>query len=133
MCIIGLDIHRGFGEAVAWEHGRLRRLGRVNMQRDRLAAFAAKLTRDDVVVIEATGNAASAAAVIAPHVAKVVIANPQQVRAATIIASTSASIRIWSTILARLRSRSPSAAMAAPTTSPPRSASSPPSRSSPRR
>ena len=34
-----------------------------------------------MVVIEATGNAASAAAVIAPHVAKVVIANPKQVRA----------------------------------------------------
>ena len=81
MCIIGLDIHRGFGEAVAWEDGRLRRLGRVNMQRDRLAAFAAKLTRDDVVVIEATGNAASAAAVIAPHMAKVVIANSMEVRA----------------------------------------------------
>lgn len=81
MCIIGLDIHRGFGEAVAWEDGRLRRLGRVDMQRDRLSAFAARLTRDDVVVIEATGNAASAAAVIAPHVAKVVIANPKQVRA----------------------------------------------------
>ncbi|MES0033288.1 hypothetical protein [Mesorhizobium sp. M0040] len=25
MCIIGLDIHRAFAEAVAWEDGRLRR------------------------------------------------------------------------------------------------------------
>jgi len=33
-----------------------------------------------VVVVEATGNAASVAAVIAPHVKKVVIANPKQVR-----------------------------------------------------
>lgn len=40
MCIIGLDIHRGFGEAVAWEDGRLRRLGRVDMQRDRLRVRA---------------------------------------------------------------------------------------------
>ena len=31
------------------------------------------------MVIEATGNAASVAAVISPHVARVVIANPKQV------------------------------------------------------
>jgi transposase len=81
MRIIGLDIHRGFGEAVAWAEGRLRRLGRVDMRRELLAAFAARLSPDDVVVIEATGNAASVAAVIAMHVGKVVIANPKQVRA----------------------------------------------------
>lgn len=81
MRIIGLDIHRGFGEAVACEDGKLKRLGRVDMRRDLLGAFAAKLSPDDIVVIEATGNAMSAAAVIAPHVEKVVIANPKQVRA----------------------------------------------------
>jgi transposase len=81
MRIIGLDIHRGFGEAVAWEGGRLKRLGRVDMRRDLLEAFAAKLSPDDIVVIEATGNAMSAAAVIGPHVEKVIIANPKQVRA----------------------------------------------------
>jgi len=80
MRIIGLDIHRAFAEAVAWEDGRLRRLGRIDMRRDLLDAFAAKLSLDDVVVIEATGNASSAAAVVAPHVKKVVIANPKQVR-----------------------------------------------------
>lgn len=81
MRIIGLDIHRAFAEAVAWEDGQLRRLGRVDMRRELLGAFAADLSPDDIVVIEATGNAASAAAVIVPHVAKVVIANPKQVRA----------------------------------------------------
>ena len=80
MCIIGLDIHRAFAEAVAWEDGRLRRLGRVDMRRDLLEAFAAKLSASDIVVIEATGNASSAAAVVASHVRKVVIANPKQVR-----------------------------------------------------
>lgn len=65
---------------VAWEDGRLRRLGRVDMRRDLLAAFATKLSPNDVGVIEATGNATSAAAVVAPHVKKVVIANPKQVR-----------------------------------------------------
>ena len=80
MRIIGLDIHRAFAEAVAWEDGRLRRLGRVDMRRDLLEAFAAKLSPNDVVVIEATGNASSAASVVASHVKKVVIANPKQVR-----------------------------------------------------
>ena len=42
MRIIGLDIHRAFAEAVAWEDGRLRRLGRVDMRRDLLDAFRRK-------------------------------------------------------------------------------------------
>ena len=75
MRIIGLDIHRTFAEAVAWDEGKLKRLGRVDMRRHLLEAFAKKLTKEDVVVIEATGNASSVAAVIAPHVKKVVIAN----------------------------------------------------------
>ncbi|ANN61018.1 hypothetical protein A9K72_33670 [Mesorhizobium loti] len=65
---------------MAWEDGRLRQLGRVDMRRDLLEAFAAKLAPSDIVVIEATGNASSAAAVVALHVKKVVIANPKQVR-----------------------------------------------------
>src|ERR1700722_2592437 len=80
MRIIGLDIHRAFAEAVAWDEGELKRLGRVDMRRHLLEAFAKKLSKEDVVVIEATGNATSVAAVIAPHVKKVVIANPKQVR-----------------------------------------------------
>ena len=80
MRIIGLEIHRAFAEAVAWEDGKLRRLGRVDMRRELLTAFAQGLSRDDVVVVEATGNADAVAAVLAPHVKKVVIANPKQVR-----------------------------------------------------
>jgi hypothetical protein len=80
MRIIGLDIHRAFAEAVAWDDGKLKRLGRVDMRRHLLEAFAKKLSKEDVVVVEATGNAASVAAVIAPYVKKVVIANPKQVR-----------------------------------------------------
>ena len=80
MRIIGLDIHRAFAEAVAWKDGKLSRMGRVIMRRDSLEAFAKQLSEDDVVVIEATGNAASVAAVIGPHVSRVVIANPKQVR-----------------------------------------------------
>ncbi|MER9368431.1 hypothetical protein NKI66_20865 [Mesorhizobium sp. M0518] len=47
------------------------------MRRDVLAAFAATLSPNDVVVIETTGNETSTAAVVAPHVKKVVIANPK--------------------------------------------------------
>jgi transposase len=50
------------------------------MRRHLLEAFAKKLTKADVVVVEATGNAASVASVIAPYLKKVVIANPKQVR-----------------------------------------------------
>jgi hypothetical protein len=45
MRIIGFDIHRAFAEAVAWEDGKLRRLGRVDMRRNFLTAVAASLWR----------------------------------------------------------------------------------------
>ena len=80
MRVVGLDIHRVFAEAVMLKDGTVQRLGRIGMTRDRLAAFAQSLTHDDDVVIEATGNASAVAEVIRPHVGRVVIANPRQVR-----------------------------------------------------
>lgn len=80
MRIVGLDLHRAFAEAVAWQEGKLTWIGRIDMRRDRLQALAATLPKDDVVVIEATGNAAAVVAVISSHVRRVVIANPKQVR-----------------------------------------------------
>src|SRR4051794_47472 len=80
MRIIGLDIHCAFAEAVTWSDGKVTRLGRIDMRRERLSAFAATLSREDVVVVEATSNAAAVASVIGPHVRRVVIANPKQVR-----------------------------------------------------
>ncbi len=81
MRVIGMDIHRVFAEAVALLDGKTTRLGRVDMRRDRLEEFArSTLTHDDHVVVEATGNAAAVAEVLAPHVGRVVIANPKQVR-----------------------------------------------------
>ena len=80
MRVVGLDIHRVSAEAVMLENGTARRLGRVGMTRDRLAAFAKTLTHDDHVVVEATGNASAVAEVIRPYVGRVVIANPRQVR-----------------------------------------------------
>jgi transposase len=82
MRVVGMDIHRVFAEAVALLDGKVARLGRVDMRRDRLEEFArSALTHDDHVVVEATGNAAAVAEVLAPHVVgRVVIANPKQVR-----------------------------------------------------
>jgi transposase len=80
MRVVGLDIHRVFAEAVMWDEGKIVRLGRVGMTCEHLATFARKLTHGDHVVVEATGNAAAVAAVISPHVGRVVIANPRQVR-----------------------------------------------------
>jgi hypothetical protein len=57
MRIIGLDIHRVFAEGL--ENGKLKRLGRVDMHRDRLAALS-NSPAIDAGVVEATGNAATA-------------------------------------------------------------------------
>jgi len=79
MRVIGMDIHRTFAEAVMIDGDKLVRLGRVNMSRDHLAGFAAKLTCDDHLVVEATGNAQAVVEAVAPFVGRVVIANPRQV------------------------------------------------------
>jgi hypothetical protein len=81
MRVIGMDIHRAFAEVVTLRDGVVTRLGRVDMRRDRLEAFArSTLTHDDHVVVEATGNAAAVVEVFSAHVGRVVIANPKQVR-----------------------------------------------------
>lgn len=49
------------------------------MTRDHLAAFAATLRPTDHVVVEATGNATAVLEILAPKVARVVVANPFQV------------------------------------------------------
>lgn len=79
MRVIGMDIHRTFAEAVMVDGDKLSRLGRVPMSREHLAAFAAKLTSEDHIVVEATGNAQAVVEAVAPFVGRVVIANPRQV------------------------------------------------------
>lgn len=79
--VIGIDIHRTFGEVVIWERGVLRHAGRVDMTRTALEGFGKTLEATDEVVIEATGNSMAAARVLSPFVARVVIANPLQVKA----------------------------------------------------
>lgn len=79
--VIGIDIHRTFGEVVIWESGVLKRAGRVEMTRTALEGFGRELAKSDEVVIEATGNCMAVSRVLSPFVARVVIANPLQVKA----------------------------------------------------
>jgi transposase len=79
--VIGMDIHRTFAEVVFWEDGRLRWHGRVDMTRSGLEGFARSLTKDDEVVVEATGNAMAVVRMLSPYVARVIVANPLQVKA----------------------------------------------------
>ena len=87
MRIIGLNIHRAFA-ARRWpgtaassnDWGALTCAGPFSR------LLQKKLSKDDVVVVEATGNGtASVALLIAPHVKKVVIANPKQVHASSLM------------------------------------------------
>ena len=98
--VIGLDIHRVFAEAVMLDAGKIVPLGRIGMTREHLRAFARTLTHDDHVIVEATGNAAAVSEVLAPHVGRVVIANPRQVR--LIAEARIKTDRIDATVLARL-------------------------------
>src|SRR5688572_4398465 len=79
--VIGMDIHRTFAEVVFWEGGRLRWYGRVDMTRAGLEGFGRGLTKNDEVVLEATGNAMAVVRVLRPYVARVIVANPLQVKA----------------------------------------------------
>jgi transposase len=79
--VIGIDIHRTFGEVVIWNEGKLHRAGRVDMTRTALEGFGKGLRTTDEVVIEATGNCMAVSRVLTPFVARVVIANPLQVKA----------------------------------------------------
>lgn len=79
--VIGMDIHRTFAEVVFWEDGRLRPTGRVSMTRAGLEGFGRSLGKEDEVVIEATGNAMAVVRVLSPYVARVIVANPLQVKA----------------------------------------------------
>lgn len=79
--VIGMDIHRTFGEVVFWEEGKLRHGGRVDMTRTALEGFGKSLLATDEVVIEATGNCMAVSRVLSPFVKRVVIANPLQVKA----------------------------------------------------
>lgn len=78
---VALDVHQGFCEVAIREDGKTRSAGRVATGRDTLELFAQSLCPSDEVVMEATGPAMEIARIIEPHVARVVVANAQDVRA----------------------------------------------------
>ena len=79
--VVGMDIHRTFGEVVIWENGVLRHAGRVDMTRSALEGLGNRLAATDEVVIEATGKNTADSRVLSRFVARVIIANPLQVKA----------------------------------------------------
>ncbi|MGY4183076.1 hypothetical protein ACVIHH_008367 [Bradyrhizobium sp. USDA 4518] len=79
--VIGIDVHRTFGEVVFWENGRLRHAGHIHMTRTALEGFGKTLLASDEVVLDATGDSMAVSRVLAPFVARVIIANPLQVKA----------------------------------------------------
>lgn len=76
-----LDVHQSFCEVAICEQGEVRSAGRVKSERAALELFAESLDPTDQVVMEATGPAMEIARIIEPHVARVVVANAQDVRA----------------------------------------------------
>ncbi|MEM9049239.1 MAG: IS110 family transposase [Pseudomonadota bacterium] len=54
---------------------------RIDMEHDAVVNFGRSLRSDDEVVLEATGNTAAIVRLLTPFVARVVIANPMQVKA----------------------------------------------------
>jgi hypothetical protein len=74
MRFIGLDVHRDFCEVAIAESGRIRSAGRIETRVKTLELFAQSLEPDDAVALEATSGAAAIAALIEPHVARVVVA-----------------------------------------------------------
>jgi hypothetical protein len=51
------------------------------MSRSGLEGFGRSLSKEDEVVVEATGNAMAVVRVLSPYVARVIVANPLQVNA----------------------------------------------------
>ena len=78
---IGLDVHQSFCEVAICEAGEVRSAGRIRSHREELELFAQSLGATDQVVMEATGPAMEIARILEPHVARVVVANAQEVRA----------------------------------------------------
>ncbi|MEX2195399.1 MAG: IS110 family transposase [Thermoleophilaceae bacterium] len=76
-----MDVHRDFCEVAVAERGQVSHRGRIETSTASLELFAGSLAPDDQVVLEATGPAFAIARILRSHVARVVVANAQEVRA----------------------------------------------------
>jgi transposase len=73
---VALDVHRDFCEVAIVAEGRLRSAGRIATTPEALELFAQSLDPRDHVALEVTGNAWAIAAIIEPHVARVIVVSP---------------------------------------------------------
>lgn len=78
---IGMDVHRSFAQVAIHEDGLTAKSFRVELEHDAVVAFGKSLRPDDEVVLEATGNTVAIVRLLTPFVARVLIANPMQVKA----------------------------------------------------
>jgi transposase len=78
---VGLDVHRDFCEIAICEAGRVRSGGRVPTSPEGLGVLANSLGPEDHVALEATGNALAIARALEPHVAQVIVAARNELRA----------------------------------------------------
>lgn len=81
MRCVALDVHQTFCEVAIWEAGEVRLAGQVKSQRAALELFAQSLDPSDRVAMESTGPAMEIARILEPHVAQVIVANAQELRA----------------------------------------------------
>jgi transposase len=88
MRCIALDVHRDCCEVAIAEAGEVRLVGRVKTEPEALELFAQSLATTDRVALEATGNGLAIARILAPHVDRVLLANPKAVKGATQTAKT---------------------------------------------
>jgi transposase len=78
---IGLDVHREFAQVAVWEDGVVRQAGQIALTDEALRIFVDSLGPEDEVAIEATCNTHAIVRLLEPHVARVVVSNPQKTRA----------------------------------------------------
>jgi transposase len=80
MRFIGLDVHRAFCEVAIAVDGVVSSAGRIESTPAALELFAQSLGRTDQVALEATSNALAIAAILRPHVGRVVLVDPKAVK-----------------------------------------------------
>ncbi|MBK9725727.1 MAG: IS110 family transposase [Actinomycetales bacterium] len=81
MRYIGMDAHREFAQVAVVEDGLVRDEGRIGVTPEALTQWAASLSAEDQVALEATGNSDAIAVLLTRRVARVVVSNPSKTRA----------------------------------------------------
>jgi transposase len=80
MRFIGMDVHRDHCEVAIAEAGKVRPADPIPTRPKVLEAFARSLDPKDEVVLEATFGAVAIAAIIRPHVRRVVVFDPRRLK-----------------------------------------------------